>query len=96
MKQFCRERKYLFNLNLYDTDERSPYSILIKNFYDFFYYLYNIEEKKLSINLEKNLILIIRFFMKLDLIKKEKYFSRFYHLINELKSLKPDILIMSP
>ena len=93
MKQFCRERKYLFNLNLYDTDERSPYSILIKNFYDFFYYLYNIEEKKLSINLEKNLILIIRFFMKLDLIKKEKYFSRFYHLIKELKSLKPDILI---
>ena len=73
------------NGNLIESD------ILIMNFNDFFSYLDNVDEKKLSITIEKNLILCSRFILKLDTIVKEQCSLKLYHAIKKFKSLTSDV-----
>ena len=75
--------KYIKNANEY----MGINDLFILNFQNFFSYLDNIEEKKFSITLEKNLILIHKLFIILGTFKKEFFYFYFHNIIKGLKSL---------
>ena len=60
---------------------------------DFFCYLDNVEDKSFSIMLWQNFVLCMRLMLKLNIIIKEKYFLRLYHMFKELKTYTFDYSI---
>ena len=86
-------------LNINSVDIESPFfkslisnfciisSIQYREFMDFYE---NIDDRKTTVNLWKNLILSLRMLLKLKIIEPEFFFYKFYSVLQEFKTLKFD------